>query len=310
MNISPEYFSRIFLNKHNYPLSGQEHLRRIFSIMSISIHVCRTWYFVDSTINNNNKKDDFICSDEAADSDHTVGYIVSGDSSDNYDSSDDEPLSKYVVKRSMSPEFDNDNITTQSNSKHSKKPSDDRRRGRPKGRAKPKNESYLSGFKIVQRHVRRDRVDEECALKGIVYKKWEPLHPDQDSHPSVRDINDETIIPDEQEIPQWCILCPRNRHLRTRDFAVKHYLRVHHAKLYVVRDYKMLSCKCSEIRSHGSDHSARNLHFHCFLCYHPFKSADLLATHLITRHTEIDLCEVRHLMRASNPHRHYSYEFS
>ena len=38
-------------------------------------------------------------SDEAGDSDQMLGYIVSGDKdSEEYDSSDDEPLSKYVVK--------------------------------------------------------------------------------------------------------------------------------------------------------------------------------------------------------------------
>ena len=269
-------------------------------------------YILHPNLEPTKQKDASDKSDEAEESDQTVGYIVTGESADNYDSSDDEPLAKYV-KRSNSPEFDNntDNQGTSSSlPTNASVASTERRRGRPKGRAKPKTEKYMSEFRIVQRHVRRDRVDEECAMKGIIYKKWEPLDPDQDSHPSVRDVNDETIVPEEQNIPDWCILCPRNKHMRTRAFAVQHYLRVHHSKLHVVNDYKMLSCKCSEIRSHGSDHSARNLHFHCYICYHPFKSADLLATHLITRHLEVNLCEVRHLMRANNPHRHYDYDTS
>ena len=263
-----------------------------------------------NTSDEKQKKDTSNASDEAAQSDQTVGYIVTGESSEEYESSDEEPLSKYVVKRSLSPDFDNDTETPGTGKKSRKGDSHDRRRGRPRGRAKPKSDSYMSEFRIVQRHVRRDRVDEECTSKGIVYKHWEPLDPDLDSHPSVRDVDDETIIPEQQNIPNWCIMCPRNKHLRNRDFAVKHYLRVHHSKLHVVNNYKMLSCKCSEIRSHGSDHSARNLHFHCHICFHPFKSADLLATHLITRHTEINLCEVRHLMRANNPHRHYDYDLT
>ena len=52
------------------------------------------------------QKDASDKSDEAEQSDQTVGYIVTGESADNYDSSDDEPLAKYV-KRSNSPEFDN-----------------------------------------------------------------------------------------------------------------------------------------------------------------------------------------------------------
>ena len=45
-------------------------------------------------------------SDAAVESDHTMGYIVSmEEDDDDFDSSDQEPLSKYVVKRSVSPEF-------------------------------------------------------------------------------------------------------------------------------------------------------------------------------------------------------------
>ena len=55
--------------------------------------------------------------------------------------------------------------------------------------------------------------DEECTERGIVYKKWEPLDPNQDSHASVMDVTDSTIIPDAQHIPEWCILCPCNKYL-------------------------------------------------------------------------------------------------
>ena len=83
---------------------------------------------------------------------------------------------------------------------------------------------------------------------------------------------------------------------------------MHHKKLLVVNNSKMLACKCSEIRSHGSDRSARNQHFHCCVCLHPFKAGDLLATHMITSRTETDLSQVRHLMHENNPHRQYDYE--
>ena len=124
-----------------------------------------------------------------------LGYIVSGDEdSEEYDSSDDEPLSKYIVKLSKSPEFNNVVPTTPGNdSEHSA----EKKRGRPRGQAKPKTE-----FKIVQRHVRHDRVDEECACQGIVYKKWEPLDSKQDSHASVMDATDTTIIPEKQKFFQ------------------------------------------------------------------------------------------------------------
>ena len=53
----------------------------------------------------------------------------------------------------------------------------------------------MSEFKIFQRHVRCDRVEEECARQGKVYKKWEPLDSEQDSHASVMDTTDTTIFP-------------------------------------------------------------------------------------------------------------------
>ena len=101
----------------------------------------------------------------------------------------------------------------------------------------------------------------------------------------MREMDDGTIIPEEQNIPDWCILCPRNRYLKDHSFAHIHYLCMHHKKLLVV-----------------------NQHFHCCVCFHPFKAGDSLATHMITSHTEIDLSQVCHLMRENNPHRYYDYE--
>ena len=237
--------------------------------------------------------------DDSYDSSKTQSYVASNeDDSDEFDNSDNEPVSKKVFKRSDSPEFEEEGSD-------SRKP---RKRGRPRGKTNPKTPESLSMVKVVQRHVHRDRVDEECARLGIVYKKWQPLNPKQKSHPSVRDIDDSTVIPDEQEVPEWCILCPRNKYLRDNTYAHTHYLRMHHKKLLVVDNAKMLACKCSEIRSHGLDRSARNLHFHCSLCYHLFKSGDLLATHMLSHHMDIMLSQVRHLMRGSNHHRSYDHE--
>ena len=150
-------------------------------------------------------------SDESADFDHTVGYIVSTDEDeDDFDSSDEEPLSKYVIKYSALPELEpivvTPGIATSTSNAQQK-------RGRPRGHTKPKSKEYISGFNIVQRHVHQDRVDEECAEWGIVYKSWELLDPEQDSHASIMDVGVDTIIPEVQNIPDCCILCPRNKFL-------------------------------------------------------------------------------------------------
>ena len=175
--------------------------------------------------------------------------------------------------------------------------------GHLKGRAKPPARDFTLPTSIQYKNVRRDCVDEECQRLGIFYKHWVPLNPQQRLHPSVRDFNDDTIIPDEQNVPEWCIICPRNMYLKNENVGHHHYLSRHHKTLLVVQDFKLFSCKCSEVRSHGSDNSAHNKHYHCHLCYHPFKTADLLSTHYISQHPELDPASINHLVKQSNSHK-------
>ena len=73
---------------------------------------------------------------------------------------DDEPLAKYRTKN-------------EPNSTEEGKDKSDgdvcRGRGRPRGKAKSKKPFKTAGFNMIQRNIRRDRVDEECARLGIVY---------------------------------------------------------------------------------------------------------------------------------------------
>ena len=228
----------------------------------------------------------------------STSFPGSSSDSDSFSSSDEEPLSKYRKRKSSADEgHSTDTMRTPSQSV-----------GRPRGRAKPPARDRNRHFCIVQKNVRHDGVDEECARLGIYYKKWRPLNPDQTSHVSIHDLEDATVIPHEQEIPQWCIMCPHNRFLKNEQLGLKHYLSLHHKTLLIVRDFKMWACKCSEVCSHGSDNSTRSMHYHCFDCFHPFKMGDLLSTHLVTAHEDIRLAEVRHLMSDSNPHK-YSHDF-
>ena len=219
---------------------------------------------------------------------------------DSFDSSDDEPLAKYKASAGEQ-KTDGNNAEPEEPADMDKLPV--RGVGRPKGKAQPLRIDFSRPKSIKQHNVWRDQVDEECKRLGIYYRCWHPLNPQQTSHITVRDFSDSTVIPAEQEIPQWCVICPKNRYIRNRFLGRQHYLRVHHKPMLVVADSKMWACKCSEVRSHGSDNSARNQHFHCYICYHPFKRSDLLGTHLITQHIEVDDIQVRHLMDDSNPHK-------
>ena len=223
----------------------------------------------------------FKCSDstEFEDSDEdTVAYLSSDgtpsgkstktvkekssaapDSSD-WDTSDEEPLIKYTI-----PSKDTDS-SSESSSSSSEEDDKHRKRskkmkananterhsvGRPRDRAKPPSRDFSKPTSIRQHKVRCDRVDEECARLGIVYKVWRPLNPDQTCHIMVHPLDNPTEIPPEQEIPQYCILCPRNRVLPNYTFAINHYRSIHQSTLLVVDDVKMWACKCSEMRSHG-----------------------------------------------------------
>ena len=82
--------------------------------------------------------------------------------------------------------------------------------GQPKGKTKPHIGDFSAPGPILQKNVRHDRVDEECIQLNIVYKKWKPLNPNQKSHVTIRDFNNAREVSDEQEISEWCIICPRN----------------------------------------------------------------------------------------------------
>ena len=147
-------------------------------------------YFSNINVGDGQKEE---TDDDSYDLSKTQSYVAfNEDDSDEFDTSDNEPLSNKVSKRSDSPEFEQEGSD-------SRKP---RKRGRLRGKTKAKTPESLSMVKVVQRHVCRDRVDEECACLGIVHKKWQPLNPKQKSHPSVRDIEDSTVIPDKQEVPE------------------------------------------------------------------------------------------------------------
>ena len=172
-------------------------------------------------------------------------------------------------------------------------------RGRPKGSTSNKRELYgdenvLERVHLNQRSVRSDGVDEECAEAGIVYRRWMP-DPERDSHLSIRPFLDNSILPEEQNIPGHCLLCPRKSYFTTRKDAEYHYNHVHIEHCIVVEDTKILMCKCSDVRSRGTDYCARNRHFHCYICFRPCDQKVQFAKHMIIKH-QINENSVMHLI--------------
>ena len=98
------------------------------------------------------------------------------------------------------------------------------------------------------------------------------------------------IIPARSKRQQaWLITFLRNSSRTLIVFCVqkrkywRHYLicsyTVHIEKLLVVHDVNILMCRCSDIRSRGSDKSVRNHHYHCIPCWHPFYTPAKLRVH-------------------------------
>ena len=109
-------------------------------------------------------------------SDQMIVYINSGSEDTEFDSSDKEPLAKYRTKTEL-------NLSKEGNGKSD--PDIPRGCGRPRGKAQPKKRFQTAGFNKIQRNMHRDRVDKECTRLGIVYRRWKPLNPEQESHLSV-----------------------------------------------------------------------------------------------------------------------------
>ena len=146
------------------------------------------------------------------------------DINEDFHTFDDEPLSKYVSAKvtedaedTGSTSSDSDTIIMSeqempvdpdSDAMNVDWPPKKCKVGWPKGRAKPPACDFTLPTSIQFKNMRRDRIDEECQRLGIYYRRWVPLNPQQVSHPSVHDFNENTVIPDEQNIPGWCILCP------------------------------------------------------------------------------------------------------
>ena len=103
-------------------------------------------------------------------SEATIDYVPSCHADTEFDTSDEEPLAKYSNKSECnSKKKCKDNTDAQSS----------KGRGRPKGKAQPRKQFKTAGFNTIQRNVRCDRLDEECARLGIVHHRWKPMNPDQ-----------------------------------------------------------------------------------------------------------------------------------
>ena len=115
------------------------------------------------------------------------------DSDEEFNTSDDEPLAKYVPAKvsehaedAASTSSDSDTIIMSeeempvdpdSDAMNVEQPPKKCKVGCLKGRAKPPAHDFTLPTSIQFKNMRRDRIDEGCQRLGIYYKCWVPLNP-------------------------------------------------------------------------------------------------------------------------------------
>ena len=140
----------------------------------------------------------------------------------------------------------------------------------------------------VWKNIRRDGVDEKCVQENIKYYKWTGTKGSGFHHSQVKTSTSMIdYIPPQQTPNTDCILCPKEKILETQFDMQLHFRCVHIAKLLVVHDVNILMCRCSDIRSRGSDNSVRNCHYHCITCWHAFDTGAKLRVHKLAKHSDV-----------------------
>jgi len=139
---------------------------------------------------------------------------------------------------------------------------------------------------------RRDGVD---AKYRNVYRKYAgSLY--KGKHPTHIPLGSNDIIPPRQTVPGYCLLCPMSTTFPSMCRLRRHFRHLHLKYAITVDQTTMLACKCSQVKSQGTDGTVRNLHYHCHLCHWPRVQKHQMFIHFTTKHS-LTMDEVGHLMR-------------
>ena len=104
---------------------------------------------------------------------------------------------------------------------------------------------------------RKDGVDEkyrDCYRRwaGRTYKGKYPSHLVQ---------GEKNVFPHNQLIPGYCLLCPMTSLIPTNYRYKRHFRLCHIKHAVVIAKITLLACKCSQVKSQGTDYSCRNQHY-------------------------------------------------
>lgn len=150
---------------------------------------------------------------------------------------------------------------------------------------KVRNVEFASKKLTIKSLGKRNQRRDGKSKRPYKYVRWvAPSKESSSTHISHIKLNDETIVLKEQQIPGYCVLCPKKGFFDSNEKMEKHYTAVHVKPSIIVGKMKLLKCKCSEVPNRGTDQSTRNSHYHCLTCNKPCDKGSQIAIHGITKH--------------------------
>ena len=164
-------------------------------------------------------------------------------------------------------------------------------------RPRPRIATPVQSASPAKRSIRGDGVDQRCHVLNVKYKKYEgDTSPKPTLHLSQFKYKTKVMIPQRQQIPGECVLCPQQKLLINDRDKTTHYDAVHISKLIVIGNTTSLYCKCSVIRSRGADQMTRNSHYHCPVCHWPCDTWQQMGQHIYSKHKNIPYTDYSHLL--------------
>ena len=127
---------------------------------------------------------------------------------------------------------------------------------------------------------RKDGVDEKYR---DCYRRWAG-RTYKGKHPSHLVQGEKKVFPHNQLILGYCLLCPMTSLIPTNYRYKRHFRLCHIKHAVLIAKITLLACKCSQVKSQGTDYSCRNQHYHCHLCHWPKTSKQALFIHYNTQH--------------------------
>lgn len=169
---------------------------------------------------------------------------------------------------------------------------------RPKPKVgRPPKESKKRKLNVVDFRKTNKRQDPTPRKKRSYNKRdWDKKGLGKVPHKSMIPVRGKQLMATGQIQKRKCMLCEGKKPFFTQYTKVmqEHYGRVHYRRVFKIKSYYHLLCKCKDFQSR-KPHTDRNSHHHCPVCWKPLEKSTDLEKHVITEHAydEVDV-KIKH----------------